>query len=904
MSLRVCRIDAIVPAVIAKQYRLQDGALTKQVCAAVTRGRMTIVELDDIRAFSSLLSTLSLNQALAYGLPRQDANLVTEAEWSALGRPADPIPRTNATLSWSCGPGILMLDYDPPGFDGNIMTRTELFNALYQACPALRHVDALWWPSSSSHVYQGATNLTGLRGQRIYVPVRNAADIERTGRDLMIRLWALGYGRYDVSRSGVLLERPLFDHSVWQPSRIDFAAGAHCGPGLRQDRGDPVQVGPDTGAFLDTEVDVPPPSTDENKRADHQRSFSREAVSDSARKARDNWSRTRIHAIKQFDPNCTQEHAEAITRRAIEQHVLQGPWQVTVESPSGELVDVSVTELLASPDKYEGLRTRDPVEPGYDNGRLVGKLFLTNGKPNLFSFAHGGCNYRLQADAVEIQLNPGRTIDATNKLLDVLRDTDDTFDFGDDLVRVGLHGQLHQLDEHSLRFTAGGLVQFWYENVYPSGVIEKVLRDPPAAICKQISAIRSLRRLKPLVGIITAPTLRPDGSLLTTPGYDPVTKLYFETTESLLPVPQEPSTDDAKAALDFLWTPFCDFPFVSPLAKAVHLAAILTAAVRMTLEAAPAFAYDAPVQGSGKTLLARCVGVLAQGSEPSVWPHTAHKDDEETRKRVFTALRSGARSLIWDNIVGAFDSPSLASSLTSPTFSDRILGKSVAATVPNRMMLLITGNNILLQGEMPRRVLTCRIDPLVERPFAREFSLDPYSYCRDNRQAMIVAALTLIRTAVLNGKAIFRKGRLASFESWDDWVRLAVLYANTLRPEFADVMDSITAQQAVDPEQEALGDLLTAWHAAHGDKSITVAEFLANLSRCFDPTLAQLREAVVSFVGRDLSDINAKGFGKALGYRKDRIVHGLRIEHGPKQNDKQTWRVRTVSDRQPAFTGM
>jgi hypothetical protein len=68
--------------------------------------------------------------------------------------------------------------------------------------------------------------------------------------------------------------------------------------------------------------------------------------------------------------------------------------------------------------------------------------------------------------------------------------------------------------------------------------------------------------------------------------------------------------------------------------------------------------------------------------------------------------------------------------------------------------------------------------------------------------------------------------------------------------------------------------------------------------------LTQLREAVVSFFGRELSDISTKGFGKALGYRKDRIVHGLRLEHGPKQNDKQTWRVRAVSDRQPAFTGM
>lgn len=64
------------------------------------------------------------------------------------------------------------------------------------------------------------------------------------------------------------------------------------------------------------------------------------------------------------------------------------------------------------------------------------------------------------------------------------------------------------------------------------------------------------------------------------------------------------------------------------------------------LPTAPAFAFDAPVQGSGKTLLAKCVGALMEGRVPDVWPHTAGRDDEETRKRLFTMLRSGARALV------------------------------------------------------------------------------------------------------------------------------------------------------------------------------------------------------------------------------------------------------------------
>jgi hypothetical protein len=904
MSLRVCRIDATNPPVIAKRYRLENGGLKKFVAAAVSDGMLTTVTMNSVAEFMEVLVQLRVDQALCYGVPKHDAKLVTEERWIALGRPDTPLPRTKATFSWPSGPGVMMFDYDPSSAVDAVLSRTELLETLYAACPSLREIDIVWWPSSSSHIFNNDKDLTGLRGQRFYVPVQDAADIERAGRDLMDRLWALGFGRFDVSSSGALLERSLFDSSVWQPSRIDFAAGADCGAGLRQERGLPVRIGPNKDQFLDTRNAIPSLTTEEHQRAKHNKLASKDSVTDHANRIHADWVNNRIQSIRLGDPTYTSTEAEAVVTRAFEHRLLEGPWRITVEAQSGELVELSIAEILASPEKYDGKLTLDPLEPSYDGTRLVGKLFLRNGKPNLYSFAHGGCNYRLRVSIPEIQLIQGRTVDATNKLLDVLRDTSDLFDFGDDLVRVSEGGKTHLLDEHGLRYTVSGLTQFWRESVGPGGVIFESLQDPPIAICRQLSALRSLRLLKPLIAVITAPTLRPDGSLLNLLGYDATTSLYLDMIDSPLHVPDEPTTDDAKSALDRLWLPFSDFPFVSPEARAVHLAAVLTTAVRVSLDASPAFAYDAPAQGSGKTLLARCVGVLAQGTEPSVWPHTTHKDDEETRKRIFTALRSGARSLIWDNVVGAFDSPALASCLTSPIFSDRILGQSVAATVPNRMLLLITGNNVVLQGEMPRRVLTCRIDPQVERPFARKFALDPYSYCRDNRQGMIAAALTLIRAAILHGKGLERQGRLASFERWDDWIRLAVLYANTLRPEFGDVMDSIVSQQAVDPEREALSELLCAWRGVHGDNAITVSALLSKLNSYSDSKMARLREAVTSFFGREIKDITTKSLGKALGYRKDRIVDGLRLEHGPKQNDAQTWRVRKVSETQPAFTGI
>ena len=379
------------------------------------------------------------------------------------------------------------------------------------------------------------------------------------------------------------------------------------------------------------------------------------------------------------------------------------------------------------------------------------------------------------------------------------------------------------------------------------------------------------------------------------PGYDPKTQLLFDSIETPRSVAPFPTREQALAALDQLWQPFADFPFCGPLDRSVHLAALLTTAVRASLPASPGFAYDAPIQGSGKTLLARCVGVLEQGSDPSVWPHTAGRDDEEIRKRVFTVLRTGSRVLIWDNIVGSFDSPAMASCMTSPSLTDRILGQSASSTVPNRLMVILTGNNISLQGEMPRRILVSRIDPQSEKPFARSFDLDPYRFCQQHRQTILVAALTLIRAFLTHGCTAKITGRLASFEEWDAWVRRTVIYANELKPGmFGDVMDVVQTNQSSDPEQEALSSLLLCWEEEFGSQAITVSELIrdSNLQLVLHRT--KLIQALETLTNTNRYQLSAKSVGRFLAYRKDRIAGGRCLRKGPKVHDTQTWRVEVV----------
>ncbi|MBM3363563.1 MAG: hypothetical protein FJY42_13040 [Betaproteobacteria bacterium] len=596
----------------------------------------------------------------------------------------------------------------------------------------------------------------------------------------------------------------------------------------------------------------------------------------------------------QQNPSLSQSEATAIVQRAAETQELSADFEIFIKHKDGREEAVTVRQALREPTKYDGLLTLDPLEPDYDGRRTVGKLFLTSARPTIHSFAHGGCTYRLRSETRRIQLIPGRTHQAVDELLDEMRKAGDLFDFGQKLAQVGDGGSILLQTDHTLQYSVGGMVQFWARMMLDNGPTD-VLKDPPLRICKTIIELKDRRKLKRLNGLITAPTLRLNETLLQKPGYDKETGLFYDGSRHAGRVPFNPTMAEAKLALEKLWEPFALFPFCSSPDRAVHLAALLTAAVRAVLPAAPGFAYDAPIQGSGKTLLARCVGVLAQGEDPSVWPHTTGLNDEETRKRIFTVLSSGKRVLIWDNVVGAFDSAALASCMTSPTYTDRILGKSDSTTVPNRMLLVLTGNNIQLQGEMPRRVLVSRIDPETERPFAREFSLDPFAHCRAHRHSMIEAALTLIRAFLTHGCKQTITGKLASFEEWDAWVRRTVIFADELRPGmFGDVMDVVTANKAGDSDEEAHTALLSAWHQAFGSAPVhasKVVQEAGSASVWAGGKHRELKEALHGLPVRDARNMSTKSFGRYLSNRRDRRQGGYMLKRGPKVDDKQTWCV-------------
>jgi putative DNA primase/helicase len=179
--------------------------------------------------------------------------------------------------------------------------------------------------------------------------------------------------------------------------------------------------------------------------------------------------------------------------------------------------------------------------------------------------------------------------------------------------------------------------------------------NPPSEMTLTLLSREGQWRVPPVAGIITTPTLRPDGSLLTAAGYDPATRLYLAhdpgfTMPDLI---KRPDKDEAAAALAFIEALLVGFPFVEQVDRAVALSGILTALVRGVLPTAPLHAIRAHSPGTGKSFLVDLAAVIATGRRCPVI--AAGKTEEETEKRLGALLRDAVPVVSIDNVNGELE---------------------------------------------------------------------------------------------------------------------------------------------------------------------------------------------------------------------------------------------------------
>lgn len=319
-----------------------------------------------------------------------------------------------------------------------------------------------------------------------------------------------------------------------------------------------------------------------------------------------------------------------------------------------------------------------------------------------------------------------------------------------------------------------------------------------------------------LLAVVSCPTMRKDGSILQEPGYDRASGLLYDAGATTFPiVADRPTKEDAAAAVNILAAPFREYQFADKGDRAVVLAACLTAVIRRILPAAPLFAVDAPTAGSGKSLLCETVGIIASGYKPTII--SQGKTPEEDEKRLASVLMAGDAVLVIDNCDRPLGGDTLCSMLTQEIIASRVLGKSEVKRFPTNALVMATGNNLEVVGDLGRRTLVCRIDTGQERPDQVVHGFSPTEEALRDRPALVVAALTVLRAYVVAGYPN-RMSPIGSFEDWN-LVREALVWLGEDDP-------IVTRERVIsdDPRKGEVVELLELWCQALGGQAVTISE--------------------------------------------------------------------------------
>ncbi|MEY8874931.1 MAG: hypothetical protein AB9M60_00365 [Leptothrix sp. (in: b-proteobacteria)] len=907
-ALRFTIYTAEHPPRLTKIMSLDEaGHLVKKAGADMQRGQAEHKQVSGLDALAVELDALAPNQAVSWGVPKGTEpgavlGIVTK-DAHLLAPSAGAVPRDRAHLAYPSGPGVMMIDHDG-GHAGERLDLDELRARLIEACPALAGAPMLWRPSASAGITApDGRELTGLHKHRIYIPVSRAADIPAAGQRLMTLLWAADKaapGRHawaEVGKAGQVLLRGLLDAQVWQPERLDFAAAPVLQDGLSRP-GAAARVFGDPLALFDlAEIRS---DADTDKAAAAAQKAVRKALAPQAAAAREKWADEKAPELVQRRGIPVEKARTILLRAAGDTRVLMGDFELITST--GERVTVGT--VLDFADRWHNARFADPLDPDEDR-RVASVNLKSGGRPFLWTHRHGGIRFELRRQSARVQVGAGRRIEATDAVLQVLRDRSELFEFGEGAVAYVAEGKARPVSPDWLNDHMGRVCEFYRlrkkEDAQGNVVTEESPEDPPGAISRAILAKHGSRGFSRLVGVVTAPTLRPDGSILDKPGHDADSGLFYWCDHPTPPTIAERVTPaQALDALRVLWEPIRLFPLVDDVARGVALHGLLTAAIRASLPTAPGIGFDAPAAGSGKTLLARCIGILATGTEPAILPPA--DTDEETRKRLFAALREGHRVILWDNVREPLGNAALDSFLTAATFADRILGSSETASLPNRALFICSGNNMRLSSDTCRRVLLARMDAESETPYTRDFSFDPAQAFYADRLRYIGAALSIIRAHITAGRPKVAKGRTASFETWDDLVRQPLCWLAGLvtahneahpgdrLPTFTDPMKAAALAFEADPETMKHGALLEAWHAEFLDMPTTVAAAIRRAETAED-LLNALDE-----IGGQGGRVNVRITGRWLDRLQGRIINGKLFRRGSRGAAGQTWMAKKVRD--------
>jgi hypothetical protein len=365
-----------------------------------------------------------------------------------------------------------------------------------------------------------------------------------------------------------------------------------------------------------------------------------------------------------------------------------------------------------------------------------------------------------------------------------------------------------------------------------------------------------------------------------------------------------------KQALSFLLGEWLVDVALDAVGKCVAILLALTLLQRALLPERPAFFVTAGQRGGGKTTLVSMIIAAVLGRRPAAaaWSENA----EERKKALFSYLRQGVATLIWDNIArgSTISCPHIEAALTAPEISDRVLGVSCAETVPATTVMMFTGNSISPRGDMASRSFVVSLNVDRPDPENRRFThADPLAWTQANRTKILSALYTILVGGILQRPQ--EQVAKTRFKAWWGLIGWPVEYAAGLLEIKFDCTELLRAGEAQDEDASAASRVLTILRKRWGEKVFTARNVVLalNAENSMVEESAQqaqeLADALGELAGKVIDKPTARSLGKLFqkhltdrpAWIDDGAVAVLRKVSGHQANQYK------VESKQPAGDG-
>jgi hypothetical protein len=879
-----------------------DGSLSKAASAQFYAGSFETLCVETstgqgAQQLVNALSTFGAHQALSpsLSLGASYGEITTQ---KALAAHPGAVARTTKNFGYLAGVGgLAVLDFDPQ-IGVTPLTPDELIDRFFMLCPGAAHNPVLHWVSGSSLIYDGDRQLSGVTGQRMYVAVKNQADIPRFIGVLNNRAWLLGVGGHiHVSAAGSLLVRGLFDSAMADAGgRMDFApAGAVCHDGLIQLRQAPVVVA--DGPPLDTQHALPDLTAAEESEVAALIGAAKLRAESTAQAARAVWlaSRQQSAAIQAVthgtDPDAARDRIKR-EHEAMLGGVLTGAAELIYVDDKGIEHSVPVDQVLGDPRTWHGRAFLSPHEPGHRGRSPDAIAYLMQATPILFDL-NDRVTYRLQRQPVRLQVAQGGRAALADQIASELAAYPDLMQCAGQLVRV-VDGTFAPVSRPMLSFIAGTRVSLY-----------RRLKDgkESAADCDRecIDIIHALltERCRKVIARSSIPLIDASGRLIDRPGLDEATGIYLEVQDDE-PIPMSPSKAEVVEALRRLWKPWSLYHWTTPHCCAAVLATVLTVPLRPTIDGAPGLFADSFSQAQGKSSLTAAVMVLAQGDRANMksW---AGDSEVEIEKYLLSLARAGAPVISWDNVIRTFDSAIIATALIEGRVSGRQLGVTNALSPVFRAMWLASGINASIGRDCATRFLQARIACPENQPQKMSFPFEPSEAARADRLGIVRAILTVHR-AWHEAGCPQADGITTRFPAWGRtirhmtfWLSSSGLAAEAGIGPVGDCADAILNRvNDSDPDTDGAIALLSSLQAVFEGSPFAASE-AAKVSRSGkDSSHGEYRDlwdAVTTYFPKDINGPSPQRLSALFRNRRDKVYAGLKLVVLPKPATREGERM-------------